>query len=587
MAGSVVGKLVSRWKFAPGFWFFALQLVIIIVFAGREEIRWLGYIVVVAFSVFAYCLFRLLFIGPILSSILSVSLILTIFVVSKLKFLLTARRLHPFDIYEYGSWRNLSYIQDLYPHHYHYVYLVLIAAVSAVLVILFFERFVRPGAIHVIGFVVILAGFAGFSHSSRYLDGGGFGDGNRFMHFDHQHVSTFLIAGIESFQSLLAGKSFEYGPDQALDTAMVEGIRRLTCNLPASSRDGRANTADPLPNVVAILRESATIPSRFPQMNAPDVNESRFASADGQTHLLRVETHGAGSAHTIFSLMSGISTEAFGNTKMLAPDLSATHLNYSLPKQMKACGYQTIAISAGEDGYVVSREFYRGIGFDAYYDLKDVVANDPSDLSDRAFYKFLNERLSEKDGAAPLFVYLDTTINHAPYDTAVRKEEAVDETRNIPDPVVAEWVRRIIIGERDLDKLLQVQTARNRQGSRATVVLDFGDHQPYFTKSLPGEPGYVVEDPDQDDPLLITYFRIRSAGYTLDLDALSKDHPLVDVAFLSDWLLRALGWKPGGVYDLRWKTVEHCKSRYWRCDDHAAAHQLHQYLRAAGLISFR
>jgi hypothetical protein len=153
----VVARFVSRPKLTPGFWFFVLQLVIVIFFAGREEIRGLGYIIVVAFSVFAWCLFRLLFIGPVLSSVLGVCLILTIFVVSKLKFLLTARRLHPFDVYEYGSWRNLSYIRDLYPHHYHYVYLALIAA-SAVLVILFFERFVRPGAIHVIGVVVILAG---------------------------------------------------------------------------------------------------------------------------------------------------------------------------------------------------------------------------------------------------------------------------------------------------------------------------------------------------------------------------------------------------------------------------------------------
>jgi phosphoglycerol transferase MdoB-like AlkP superfamily enzyme len=587
MAASVVARFVSRPKLTLGFWFFILQLVIVIFFARREEIRGLGYIIVVAFSVLVWCLFRLLFIGPVLSSVLSVCLILTIFVVSKLKFLLTARRLHPFDVYEYGSWRNLSYIRDLYPHHYHYVYLALIAAVSAVLLILFFERFVRPGAVHVIGVVVILAGFAGFSHFSRYLDGGGFGDGNRFMHFDHQHVSTFLIAGIESFQSLLAGKSFEYGPDQALDATTVERIRRLTCNMVANSSDGRSGPADRLPNVVTILRESAAIPSRFPQMNAPGVNEQRFASADGQTRLLRVETHGAGSAHTIFSLLSGISTEAFGDAKVLAPDLAAGHLHYSLPKQMKACGYQTIVISAGTEGYVASQEFYKSIGFDEYYDLRDVVANNPSDFSDRAFYKFLNERLNEKDWAGPVFAYLDTTINHAPYDNTVREEEAVEEAAAIPDPVVAEWVRRIIIGERDLDKMFEVQTGRSGNGSRGSVILDFGDHQPYFTKTLPGESGFVVLDPDKDDPLLITYFRIRSVGYPLDVGALPKDHPLVDVAFMSDWLLRALGWKPGGVYDLRWKTVEHCKSRYWRCDDHAAAHELHQYLRSAGLISFR
>jgi hypothetical protein len=86
MAASVVGTFVSRPKLTPGFWFFVLQLVVVIFFAGREEIRGLGYAVVVAFSVLAWCLFRLLFIGPVLSSVLSVSLILTIFVVSKLKF---------------------------------------------------------------------------------------------------------------------------------------------------------------------------------------------------------------------------------------------------------------------------------------------------------------------------------------------------------------------------------------------------------------------------------------------------------------------------------------------------------------------
>jgi hypothetical protein len=53
MAASVVARFVSRPKLTPGFWFFVLQLVIVILFAGREEIRGLGYIIVVAFSVFA------------------------------------------------------------------------------------------------------------------------------------------------------------------------------------------------------------------------------------------------------------------------------------------------------------------------------------------------------------------------------------------------------------------------------------------------------------------------------------------------------------------------------------------------------
>jgi hypothetical protein len=94
----------------------------------------------------------------------------------------------------------------------------------------------------------------------------------------------------------------------------------------------------------------------------------------------------------------------------------------------------------------------------------------------------------------------------------------------------------------------------------------------------------VNEDRDQDDPHMLTYFRIRSTGRALA--ELPADHTVVDAAFLSDWLVRALALPIEGIYKIRWSIIERCKSRYWQCEEHAAAHEFHQLLRAAGLINY-
>jgi hypothetical protein len=94
----------------------------------------------------------------------------------------------------------------------------------------------------------------------------------------------------------------------------------------------------------------------------------------------------------------------------------------------------------------------------------------------------------------------------------------------------------------------------------------------------------VNEDRNQDDPHMLTYFRIQSTGRALA--ELPTDHAIVDAAFLSDWLLHALDLQIEGIYKIRWSVVERCKSRYWQCEGNSAAHELHQVLRAAGLVSY-
>jgi phosphoglycerol transferase MdoB-like AlkP superfamily enzyme len=270
--------------------------------------------------------------------------------------------------------------------------------------------------------------------------------------------------------------------------------------------------------------------------------------------------------------------------KNIAMDLTTGNLRYSLPLLMRDCGYRTIAITPGSTGYVASRRFYRSIGFQDYFEVNDILRRSGGDLSDRAIYGFLSEVMASKDDGSPIFAFVDTIASHSPYSYALRPKETVPEADPIKDPIISEYVRRLIIGERDLEKFIEHARGSSAGGGRSLVVLDFGDHQPNFTRDLPGHPGYVNEDRDQDDPHMLTYFRIRSTGRALA--ELPADHVVVDAAFISDWLVRALDLRIEGIYKIRWSIVERCKSRYWQCEQHAAAHELHQLLRAAGLVSY-
>src|SRR5262245_31353556 len=522
------------------------------------EAHWRNVALFIASFVFLFALLRLLWLGPILSGLLSFTAMGGIYSASKFKFWLTGRMLNVWDIYSYVHLDTLFYLKDLYPQHYIYLYAFLALVLILVIAVLCFEKLRRPSRLSAAIFVILL--LYGVAAS------------NRGLFTDDQHPSTFILSVVGSLPELVAGRVFEYGKVMPLDPEQVAAARSNRCSAPSGAN---------YPNVLVILRESIVIPSTIQGMGVPQVDESRFASSDGRTYRLRVETFGGGSARTTFSLLTGLSVQSFfGGMKNVAMDLTPGHLRYSLPLLMRSCGYRTMAFTTGSN----TGHFFQSIGFQDYFDLYDILRRTGGDSSDKAIYAFLSEVIAGTNAGSPIFAYVDTIASHAPYNYAVRPKETVPEADLIDDPIISEYVRRLIIGERDLEKFIERAGGSGAGGDRPLVVLDFGDHQPHFTRDLPGHSGHVNEDRDQDDPHMLTYFRIRSTGWPLA--RLPADHAIVDVAFISDWLVHALDLPIEGLYKIRWSIVDHCKSRYWQCEGNAAAHQLHQILRAAGVITY-
>src|SRR5262245_22348376 len=396
------------------------------------DAHWRNFALFFASLVFLFGLLRLLWLGPILSGLLSFSAMIGIYGASKFKLWLTGSELNAWDIYTYGHFDTLLYVKDLYPKHYLYLYAGLTLLSLLAIAVLWCEKYKKPSPLNAATFVLLL--LYGFVASSRGL------------FIDHQHPSTFMLSIVESLPELVARRVFEYGEPTPLDPQRVVAARSNRCSPPSGAI---------YPNVIVILRESIVIPSTVQGMGVPQIDESRFASSDGRTYHLRVETFGGGSARTIFSLLTGLSVQSFlGGMKNIATDLTPGHLRYSLPLQMRICGYRTIAITTGRNGYVPSGHFYRSIGFQDYFDLNDILRRTSGDSSDRAIYGFLSEIMASKNAGSPIFAYVDTIASHAPYSYAVRPEETVPETDLIADPIISEYIRRMIIGERDLEKFI-------------------------------------------------------------------------------------------------------------------------------------
>lgn len=553
-----------RWRFFASFVFATL------VFSLLTESRILGYFLVfLTFSVI-YFISRFFWLSVVTSSLVSFLSILAIYGASKFKFWLVGRRLHPHDLYLYLNLDNLIYTKTLYPNHFTLLVGGIAGCALIVLVFGWIEGFKRPTRRVFVGFGVVILASAGIVQVGRYMELGAFGGGNGFMHFDHQHVSTFTLSSIYALPELIDGRSFDYGEARQIDSVTIEQMKAVAC-IPSRVA----------PDIFLLMRESAMVPSTLAEMGYPNLGPALFKSSNGRSYRLKVETHGAGSAHSIFSALTGLSAASFGSMMNIGIDLSINKISMSVPQMLEKCGYTTIAITTGMSGYVLDREFYDSIGFDQYYDMGDVMHFYNNDTSDKSVYSFTRDILLQAKKDKPLFVYIDTTAAHGPYDTKLRPEEEVLEA-NGRNAEANEYIRRLILGERDFQGFLSYLREYSGEVGKKILVTDFGDHQPSLTKYLPGQSGTVNLDRMQDDELLFTFFRLQSIGFQLPV---LPDHTLVDVPFLGDWMIRASKVKAAGAYSQRWGIVEECVSRYWRCNGGEEAYRLHQALRSAKLIS--
>ena len=310
-----------------------------------------------------------------------------------------------------------------------------------------------------------------------------------------------------------------------------------------------------LPDIIFIQHESVFDPRVFGLEAGPEVAALQTPSK-GLSGKLSVDIYGGGSWQSEFSVITGISSDAFGADAYFLFKRGVGRFRHSLPGVLAALGYKTMLASSCRRSFLNYDAFYGAIGmaervfsddFPAPFDgARFEATNSDAQFLDAAVAAF--ERSVATD-PAPRFLYALTNANHGPHSRRLVPRGQFEDQRAfalrcLPDAEYAEYYAR----------LAETAAAWKRQKAklaaafprRPTLVVHYGDHQPVMTRRIEARLGL----PDDAVRAFTTFYAIEGINFELE-PAISNLPVNLHIAFLGTVALQAAGLPLDAIYATR------------------------------------
>lgn len=474
---------------------------------------------------------------------------------------------HAYDLFFYlSSWSTFSYLW----HEQRQLVIGLFAALAACVTIgtvtwrLDSTRISRTWSFACLLFATAIATVAADSKGER-----------RHMQFNFEalYVSSFYASWGETLETLWRG-------------SMLEASGRSPRPEPHFRALADCAPAEKPPHIIMIHQESLVPPGQFPSLNYDHALDPLFRSQDGHTHKLRVETYGGASWLTEFSILSGVSTQAFGGMRQFVQTFLVNRLTDTLPQNLVSCGYRNVVFYPLLKNFVSNDKFYNSIGLKEIFDAKAQHAKTANERD--SFY--YNNALVEMEkhvaaSNAPLFTYILTMSAHWPYDVVYAPGEEVPGGGPGTTPEMHEYLRRLALAKRDYDAF--VADLKQRLPGERILIVHYGDHQPTATRTLLGFKAETeAEDATMaaDAPGYLTYFAIDGINYAVP--ALPVED-VVDVPYLGMIIQQAAGLPLSDANRERRRLLTLCNGRNYGCSNHRAILAFHRRLIDSGIVVAR
>ncbi len=474
---------------------------------------------------------------------------------------------HAYDLFFYlSSWSTISY---LWSDHRQIVLALLMAfALSGVVAVAAwrFDTTRMPRRLSAIAFVAaaFLAVLGAELKGER-----------RHMQFNFQalYVSSFYASWGETIETLWRG-------------SMLEAAQRGSQPERRFAALSKCSTAQKPPHIIMIHQESLVPPNQFPELNYDRDLDPLFRSQDGRVHKMRVETYGGASWLTEFSILTGVSTQAFGGMRQFVQTFLVNRLADTLPQNLAACGYRNVLYYPLLKNFVSNDKFYASIGMKEIFDAKDQKAKTANER-DRFYFGNALSGLETHLAAskAPLFTYIQTMSAHWPYDITFEPGESVPGGGPGTPPEMNEYLRRVWLAKRDYDAF--IADLKQRFPDERFLIVHYGDHQPTATRTLLGfKEETEAEDATMapDAPGYLTYFAFDGINY--DVPPLPVQD-VVDVPYLGMLVLQSAGLPLSDANKERQRLLTLCRGRNYGCQPHGALMAFHRRLIDSGLIVAR
>jgi hypothetical protein len=396
------------------------------------------------------------------------------------------------------------------------------------------------------------------------------------FYFENLYLSSFYASWGETLGTLWHGTLLEAAPPGGGTTPLAPPTSCTPATRP--------------PHIVLIHQESLVQPSLFPTLGYDRGVDDLFKSDTGRIHPLRVETYGGASWLTEFSLLAGVSTQAFGGMRQFVQTFMVNKLSDTLPQRLAQCGYRNVVFYPMLRNFVSNDKFYASVGLKEIFDLKAQKAKSAQER-DRFYYaNALDEMARHKQASdQPLFTYIQTMSAHWPYDKTFQPDMQVAGGAAGTHPEMHEYLRRVSMAKLDHDWLLT--ELQRRFPGEPILVVQYGDHHPSATRMLLGFGETTeVEDVaiDENSPGYITYYATRGIGYEVpDVAAGIPPGEAVDIAYLGLIIQAAARLPLSPAMAERKRLMELCRGRYNSCRDRDEILSFHRRLIDGGVIIAR
>lgn len=154
----------------------------------------------------------------------------------------------------------------------------------------------------------------------------------------------------------------------------------------------------------------------------------------------------------------------------------------SLPWLLKELGYSTTAIHPAWHKNYHRHVIYPRLGFDRFVswtDFKD-PQNFHGNVSDQTSYDMLIDCFENKADDQPAFFYLLTVQNHSPYNMGTL-DSPIRLTRSLGSAEADAEMEEYLALVQESDRALEALMAYFGTVEEPTLVVFFGDHQPYLS----------------------------------------------------------------------------------------------------------
>lgn len=243
------------------------------------------------------------------------------------------------------------------------------------------------------------------------------------------------------------------------------------------------------PNVIVIMNESMADLSQLWKVEATKdpfefMHNLKENTIYGNTY---VPVHGGSTCTTEFCFLTGTPTVPSLNIPYMSIIQNDTP---SIAWQLKKQGYTTVAFHPYHAQNYRRDEAYPLLGFDRFLSLPDVSSPKwlRGYISDQGCYDKIWELYQNKDQDERLFVFNVTMQNHSPY--GVIESVEIKPTIKLTDDnaVTGEsWVEIYLSCMEQSDKAFSNLISKFENEEEPTIILMFGDHQPFFTVHHYGE----------------------------------------------------------------------------------------------------